>query len=224
MELTNLKSIRSNEAEFIERSRKALENIVPCFADSHVAFSKQSTVCQHHLVHYGKYSNKHLPYGQHLTLSKDDQTTLKDVIMNTFNTETLRSVKELYSTNQCESMHSTIFNYAPKFTCWTRNFSGLCHSATHSRTLGRGRATLILARAVGINVKKNSKMYMNRIESTKKAIIIPGERSRKHTNNLDTFYGKEYQIDRCYRSPCTRVSCPLQARTIHMALNVLNVL
>lgn len=161
MELTNLKSVRSNEAEFIERSTKALENIVPCFADSHVACSKQSTVCQHHLVHYGKYSVKHLPYGQHLTLSKDDQTTLKDAIMNTFNTETLRSVKELYSTNQCESMHSTIFNYAPKFTCWTRNFSGLCHSATHSRTLGRGRATLILARAVGINVKKNSQMYMN---------------------------------------------------------------
>ncbi len=39
MELTNLKSIRSNEAEFIERSTKALENIVPCFADSHVACS-----------------------------------------------------------------------------------------------------------------------------------------------------------------------------------------
>ncbi|KAH3801274.1 hypothetical protein DPMN_154922 [Dreissena polymorpha] len=161
MELTNLKSIRSNEAEFIERSTKALENIVPCFADSHVACSKQSTVCQHHLVHYGKNSVEHLPYGQHLSLSKDDQTTLIDAIMNTFNTETLRSVKELYSTNQCEIMHSTIFNYAPKFTCWTRNFSGLCHSATHSRTLDRGPASLILARAIGINVKKNSQMYMN---------------------------------------------------------------
>ena len=184
MELQNLKTIKSNDSNyFVTRSSQALSNIIPCFSNDHSKCSKASTVCQHHMSSIRKYSVKHLPYGQHLHLSNTDSSRLKDTISSTFDTETLQYVSNLYNGNRCESLHSTIFNYAPKFTCWKRNFSGLCHSATHSQTLGKGRATFILARTVGIKVKQHSQMYRNLQHIDK--------RSTYHSRRKESFQYKQ---------------------------------
>ena len=76
-----------------------------------------------------------------------------------FDESGLRQVCRLYSTNSCESLNAAVFNYAQKSVCWTRNFTALCHSATHSRTVGPGIGTVQLAEAAGIRVRKNSVMY-----------------------------------------------------------------
>ena len=93
-----------------------------------------------------------------MRLEPNDRKALKECIERTFDVGTITSVTELFNTNRCESLHSTIFQYAPKFSCWTRNFAALCHSATHSRTLGKGVATVKLAHSIGIRVSSKSVM------------------------------------------------------------------
>lgn len=158
MEFNNAKMIKYDENDFLAKCTLALENIIPCFNNNHSMCRRKSTVCQHYMADLGKYNTKHLPYGNHIKLNKPDLKNLKSVICNTFDVQTIKSVTELFNTNRCESLHSTIFNYAPKFSCWPRNFSAICHSATHSRTVGKGVATVKLARAIGIRVSSRSQM------------------------------------------------------------------
>ena len=50
----------------------------------------------------------------------------------------LEKMSQLSTTNRAESLHHKVFTYAPKCTIWSRNFTGLCHSAVYSTTLGSG--------------------------------------------------------------------------------------
>ena len=70
-----------------------------------------------------------------------------------FDNNGLKDLSKLYNTNMCESLHAAVFNNAPKTTCWTRNFTAMCHSATHSRTLGQGQSTMQFANAAGLKVQ-----------------------------------------------------------------------
>ena len=76
------------------------------------------------------------------------------------NIQTLKSIRHLFNTNLCESLNAGVFHYAPKMTNRGRNFSALCHSATHSRKLGHGQSTISLSKAVGIKVPHSSQIYV----------------------------------------------------------------
>ena len=58
------------------------------------------------------------------------------------------------------------FNFAPKCTVWSRNFTGLCHSAVHSSTLGCGQSSLSLAAETGVRYKSTDPLFkqMNKLE------------------------------------------------------------
>jgi hypothetical protein len=160
LELQNARSLKYEDNDFLSKCTLAFKNIIPCFSNNHSSCCTKSTVCQHHMAILDKYNTKHLPYGKHLQLNKQDKENIKATFLKILDVKTIKAMAELFNTNRCESLHCTIFNYAPKFTCWTKNFSGLCHSATHSRTLGTCIATVKLANAIGINVKKSSRMFL----------------------------------------------------------------
>jgi len=157
MELNNLNITKYDTNDFITKGVLALENIAACLSGRHRSCKLKSKTCIYYLPNV--YTTKYLPYGEHLKLNKEDLQKLSDTINSVFDISTLKAVTEMYTTNLCESMHAAVFNYAPKFTCWRRNFNALCHSATHSRTMGRGLSTVLLARAAGIKVHSNSYMF-----------------------------------------------------------------
>lgn len=157
LELTNLRTRRLSEAIFIQCGAAAVGNILQCFSGRHRLCRQVSTVCISHLQHY---STTSLPYGVNVELNQCDLDLVQTKVSNMFDNNGLKEVSKLYNTNMCESLHSAVFNYAPKSTCWTRNFAALCHSATHSRTLGPGQSTVQLARAAGINVQTKSRFYI----------------------------------------------------------------
>ena len=152
-ELQNLAKTRQ---EF-DRTKgvSAINNVVPCFAGDHTDCRVLSTVCK---AHHETYTPSHLPHGRDLELKQWDLRTIQDCIERHFNAQALESIPKLFNTNSCESMHSTIFAYAPKTTRYTRNFGGLAHSAVHSRTLGTGKATVKIAARVGVDIEKNAVM------------------------------------------------------------------
>ena len=105
-------------------------------------------------------SIKYLPYNTYLDLDKTDLFTIRNELLNVIDIQALKSIRMLYNTNMCESLNALVFSHAPKSINWGRNFAGLCHSAVHSRKLGRGNATMALATEAGISVVKNSYMYV----------------------------------------------------------------
>jgi hypothetical protein len=157
LELQNLKATKQKGHNFVHRGCLALKYITRCLSGYHRFCREHSTVCIHHLKHY---STKSLPYGVHLQLNNCDLNTVQAEINKIFSVEGLQNLSELFNTNMCESLHASVYNLAPKSTCWSRNFAGLCHSATHSRTVGQGVATLLLAKAAGIKMKSSSQMYV----------------------------------------------------------------
>ena len=155
LELITAKKHSRDTNDFIRLARPAIDNITKCFSGNHRLCPEVSKVCTN-LVHQ-QYS--HLPYGTPLKLTGEDLEAVQLKISNLFSENGLREVGKLYSTNMCESLNSAMFHYAPKAGCWTRNFTALCHSATHSRTLGPGRATMHLAKAAGLTIKRSSVMF-----------------------------------------------------------------
>lgn len=107
-------------------------------------------VCTAHLE---SYNTNFLPYAKHIELNQTDSIQLYAVLQNDFSLQNLEKVSRLSTTNRSESLHHRVFTYAPKCTIWSRNFTGLCHSAVHSRTLGTGRSSLAIASLVGIKYK-----------------------------------------------------------------------
>ena len=71
----------------------------------------------------------------------------------------LKEMARLSTTNQCESLHNQLFRCAPKHTGWSRNFTGLCHSVTHSANLGTGASVLKSAQPLGQPVSKRVPFY-----------------------------------------------------------------
>ena len=65
------------------------------------------------------------------------------------------------NTNQCESLHSQVFRCVPKHTVWSRNFTGLCHSVTHSASLGAGESLLRTVEELGLPVTQSDPFYLH---------------------------------------------------------------
>ena len=87
------------------------------------------------------YSTKHLPYGKHLELNMNDIVKLNGIIEKHFSETELSKISRLSTTNKCESLHHKVF-------------TGLCHSAVHSSSLGNGLACINLAKIIGLKYKR----------------------------------------------------------------------
>ena len=131
MELTRLKRMRVSEELFLSRAKSAIYNIINCFQNKHSKCRQMSLVCCAHLAFY---IPKFLPYGKHLELDATDVDKIKCQITKDFSESKLKEICSLKTTNKTESLHHRVFTYAPKCTLWSRNFTGLCHSAVHSAT------------------------------------------------------------------------------------------
>ncbi len=164
LELVRLRNVCCTDSQFIIKSKVAIGNIMKCFGGCHSKCRETSLVC---ISHLSSYSASFLPYGIHLELKSEDINRIQNELNTCFGTTDLQSICKIYSTNMCESVHAKVFSYAPKSTSWARNFAGLCHSATHSLSLGSGRATIALAKAIGLQVKIQSPMYQQLIKNDK---------------------------------------------------------
>lgn len=151
LEFMRIKSRSTNERNFKENARRAVDNIIPCFANDHRKCRRDSLVC---VAHLSRYNTNYLPYAKHLELNQNDINKLKTILEKNFNDSEIHKLSRLSTTNKCESLHSKVFSYAPKNTIWTRNFAGLCHSAVHSSSLGNGKACILLARAIGLKYRR----------------------------------------------------------------------
>ena len=69
------------------------------------------------------------------------------------------SSKALQHKQMREFKLDTIFQYAPKYKCFSRTFNALCFSAVHSRTVGTGKSIIKLATSSGIKVTENSMLF-----------------------------------------------------------------
>lgn len=168
MELTRIgKKVDGKENLFVTQARKAVENIIPCFSGRHRKCREVSLVCCHHLAHY---HTGFLPLNQHLKLSRENEMNLQETMNNMLCEDELRRLSTLRTTNRCESLHSKVFTYAPKNTCWSRNFIGLGHSAVHSATQGYGKSMIIMAKRIGLKYTKQSQMtaFLTKIDSRTK--------------------------------------------------------
>lgn len=155
MELTRLGRITSQQEVFVRRGSLAMRNIIPCFSGRHAKCRNVSSVCNHHLAGY---HTGYLPLSKHLNLTKENEEKLQATINNVLSEEELRRMVTLKTTNKCENLHGKLFTYAPKNTCWSRNFIGLGHSAVHSAILGNGRSTITLAKRIGLKYSNMSPM------------------------------------------------------------------
>lgn len=156
LELVRIRKFHKTANMFISYAKLAVKNVLPCFSGNHSNCRKYSMVCKAHCV---SYNTNFLPYNKHLELNSADMTRLQTLIENDFSAENLERICRLSNTNQSESLHHRAFTYAPKCTVWIRNFTGLCHSAVHSSTLGRGQSALSLAAKSGIRFKSTDPFF-----------------------------------------------------------------
>ena len=138
------------------QSQKAINNVLDCFQGRHDKCRQNSLVCTAHLA---SYNTKHLPYGKHIAIEEADIFKIQSILDKIFSIENNQKFSRLSTTNKCESLHNQVFTFAPKNTVWSRNFTGLCHSAAHASSVGKGRSALIIARAIGISVGKNDPLF-----------------------------------------------------------------
>ena len=150
LELVRIKKRYPSTADFITESDASIKNIIPCFSGNHENCRVHSLVCTAHLE---SYSPNFLPYCKHIQFNDADSCQMKAILQKYFSRQNLEKISRLSTTNQSESLHHRVFTYAPKSTIWSRNFSGLCHSAVHSATFGTGKSSLIIASAIGIKYK-----------------------------------------------------------------------
>lgn len=195
VELIRVKRNSRNENHFVSFAQTAIDNILPCFGNDHDNCLKHSFLCTAHL---SSYRPSHLPYGKHLELNQSDIKRIKTVINNNFGPNELKKISRLSTTNQCESLHHKVFTYAPKNTIWTRNFTGLCHSAAHSSSVGNGRACILLARAIGLKYKKQDPFIqeMTKVERLSK---YHSARKRTHQYKMARYLSKLKKSNRALR-------------------------
>jgi len=156
-ELATLRKQSRTDVVFIRSASSALENVTACFSGDHRMCPHTSSACPSN----PQPNYKHLPYGEPLELNEADLHAVNSTLNKVFDAKVLQEICKLYNTNMCESLNSAVFNVVPKSSCYTRNFLPLCHSATHSRTVGPGKGTIKLATAAGMSVPKNSIMHVN---------------------------------------------------------------
>lgn len=156
LELTRFRKRFTSDDQYVEKARLSMENMIPCFQGDHKDCRQKSMVCSAHLP---TYTTKFLPYGKYLEINITDIDSVLHVLGKYLSPECLKEMAQLSSTNQCESLHSKLFTYAPKHTVWSRNFSGLCHSVAHSASLGTGASLLQTAKMLGLPVSKTDPFY-----------------------------------------------------------------
>jgi hypothetical protein len=179
LELTRMQKLFHQQDQYIQRARDAIENILDCFSGKHNGCRRKSVVCQARLKQQKQ--RIYLPYGRNLQLSSCDMKTLSNIINKYCGVQQLRDTAKLATTNMCESMHSRMFSYAPKSTVWSRNFSGLCHSATIGASIGRGLSLLKLAEKLGVKVRTDDPLF--------KYAMYMQQTARYHTlRKKETFY------------------------------------
>ncbi len=188
LELTRIRKHFANDEVYIRHAQSSMSNIIPCFQGSHSHCRAMSMVCNAHL---SQHSTKHLPYGQYVKLGNEDIDKLKAVLLKYTNVDSLKTMARLRTTNQCESMHSRVFRYAPKHTVWSRNFIGMCHSAVHSASLGNGRSLIQTAMSIGLPVNNTDpfSQYMSHIDRkakyhAKRQLTHQYRSSRYHARRL----------------------------------------
>ena len=156
LELTRYRKRFLRDDQYISHGKLCVENIIQCIQGKHTDCREKSMVCEAHMP---SYSTKSLPYGKHITLSSVDIDKISSVVSKYVSPDCLKEMARLSTTNQCESLHSQLFRCAPKHTGWSRNFTGLCHSVTHSASLGTGASMLKTAQLLGLPVSKRDPFY-----------------------------------------------------------------
>ncbi|MEW8543120.1 MAG: hypothetical protein AB2693_06255 [Candidatus Thiodiazotropha sp.] len=156
LELTRYRKRFIRDDQYVSHAKLCVENIMQCIQGKHVQCREKSMVCEAHMA---SYSTKSLPYGKHITLSSVDIDKVSAVISKYVSPDCLREMARLSTTNQCESIHSQLFRCVPKHTGWSRNFTGLCHSVTHSASLGSGASMLKTAQLLGLPVSKSDPFH-----------------------------------------------------------------
>lgn len=189
LELVRIKKKYPAEGAFVTRALMAMKNIVTCFSGSHTHCAERSLACNAHLE---SFSTQYLPYGSYLSLVTEDRCKLESVMNKSLTTEILNKIANLYTTNQCESLHHRVFTYAPKSVLFSRNFNGLCHSACHSSTFGTGKSSVLLAKSLGLNFSKCAPFFRY---MTRKDILALYHSQRKKT--------PKYKIQR-YLAKCRK--------------------
>ena len=155
-ELANLKIMGLTQCDLVNRGAVVTSKVVQCFSGDHGQCRDLSTVCKSHLA---EFKVTDVPFHEYLELSEADNTALRNKIDKYFGIAGLTEMSNLFNTNMCESLNAAIFYIATKTVQHKRNWDAICHSATHSWTLGSGYSTVLLARANGIVVKTNTPMY-----------------------------------------------------------------
>ena len=161
LELTRHRKRFIKDDYYVQHARLSLENIIRCFQGKHGDCRQRSMVCEAHLP---SYTTQSLPYGQHIKLSTEDIDKIKTVLRKYLSTDCLKEMVKLSNTNQCESIHSQLFRWAPKHTAWSRNFTGLCHSVVHSASLGTGKSILKTAELLKIPVSRSDPFFQHMIK------------------------------------------------------------
>lgn len=156
LELTRYRKRFVQDQQYIKHARLAIENIFNCFQGKHNDCRQKSMVCDAHLP---TYSTRYLPYGKHIALSSTDMDQIHSVLTKYLSPQSLKDMARLSTTNQCESIHSQLFRYAPKHTVWSRNFTGLCHSVAHTASLGIGTSLLKTAQLLRLPVSNTDPFY-----------------------------------------------------------------
>jgi hypothetical protein len=152
-----------NNCNFIEKAHLAIINVPQCVSGDHSQCKNSSLICKggRHLD-----CTKFLPNGQYVKLSIWDKNTLCTKLSEDFSKSNLAKLAPMFNTNACESLNHRAFTYAPKFTVWSRNFSGLCMSACLSNSLGTGKSTLTVSNKLGVPYSKIIGPMVNFMKST----------------------------------------------------------
>ena len=207
LELSRYRKSNRDDAQYLQKAKLCMENVLSCFQGKHSSCREKSLVCEAHLK---SYTTKDLPYGKHIQLSSVDIDRVNTVLKKYVGPDCLREMARLSNTNQCESLHGQVFRCAPKHTVWSRNFTGLCHSVAHSASLGTGESLMKIAAGLGLPISQGDPFcvhmknldsvsrYHARVKSTTKYKSLRYIRRKQRSNRKllqVSMYGGDPQID-----------------------------
>ena len=152
--------------KFVAVAHASIQNILSCFHNDHAACLSASRVCHAHL---NTYNTNYLPYNKHLDLNQTDKITIQNILDKSFSFANLSKLSRGHHTNKSENLHHRVFTYAPKNTTYSRNFSGLCHSAMLSQTFGTWRSIHLFNKQLGLTNQISSPFHQHMVKQTLKS-------------------------------------------------------
>lgn len=153
------------EDQFVDTAHTAIQNVLPCLHNDHSSCTSVSRVC---CAHLDTYKTSFLPFNKHLNLNQNDKLAIQTILNKSFSFACLSKLSRGHHTNKSESLHHRVFTYAPKNTTYSRNFSGLCHSAMLSQTFGTWRSIHIFNKQLGLTNQVSSPFYQHMLRQTRK--------------------------------------------------------